>query len=163
MMLRRFLADARGAAAVEMALMLPFLLTLMFGGFEIGNYFWSEHKVVEGVRAGVRYASRQPIDTLCPTQNSTTLANIQNVTRTGKLDSTAAPLVPGWTANSQVTVTVRCASYVSTGIYSTLGTQGATVTVSTNGVAHPSLFKALGVVTSGYALNAWSSAPVIGI
>ncbi len=165
MSLRTFLVHETGAAAVEMALVTPMLLALMFGGLEIGHYFWSEHKAIEGVRAGVRYAGRLPMSTVCPTVgsvDSTTVANIKNVARTGKLATDAAPLVPGWT-NAQVDVTIRCGTYLSTGIYTSLGGQGATVTVASNGLTYPSLFKALGVITSSYRLNAWSSGAVIGI
>lgn len=165
MILRRFFADASGAAAVEMALVTPMLLALMFGGLEAGHYFWSEHKAVEGVRAGVRYAERLPMSTVCPSTGSvdaTTLSNIRTVARTGSLVSTTTPLVTGWT-DAQVTVTIRCGTYLSTGIYTTLGGQGATVTVASNGLAYPSLFKALSGITTSYTLNAWSSGAVIGI
>ena len=37
----RFLSDTRGAAAVEMALMLPLLLALLFVGFEGGYFLWN--------------------------------------------------------------------------------------------------------------------------
>lgn len=148
-----------------MALVTPMLLTLMFGGFEAGHFLWSEHKAIEGVRAGVRYASRLPITTVCPasgTVPSSVVDNIKNVTRTGKLATNAAPIVPGWT-NAQVTVTFRCGTYLSTGIYATLGGQGATVTVASNNLYYPSIFKTLGVIDATYKLNAWSSAAVIGI
>ena len=88
--------------------------------------------------------------------------NIKNVTRTGRLVTNTPPVVPGWT-NGQVTVTFNCGSYLSTGIYTTLGGQGATVTVASTNLAYPSLFKALGVIDTSYNLNAWSSAAVIGI
>ena len=162
---RRFLGDRSGAAGVEMALVTPMLLTIMFAGFEAGHFLWSEHKAIEGVRAGVRYASRLPITTVCPTSgsvDSAVVTDIKNITRTGKLAATAAPVVPGWT-NDQVTVTFRCGTYLSTGIYATLGGQGATVTVASNNLAYPSLFKTLGVIDASYRLNAWSSAAVIGI
>jgi Flp pilus assembly protein TadG len=162
---RSFLRAQSGAVAVEMALVTPMLLVLMFGGFEVGHFLWSEHKAIEGVRAGVRYASRLPITTVCPTAGavpSSTVDNIKNVTRTGKLAANAAPVVPGWT-NNQVTVTFRCGTYLSTGIYTTLGGQGATVTVASNNLAYPSLFNTLGVIDASYRLNAWSSAAVIGI
>ena len=169
MRVRRFIMDDSATAAVEMALMVPMLLTLMFVMMEAGLYFWTEHKVVEAVRGGVRYASRLPYSSLCPTASSATLADIANVTRTGTLDTTAAPVVPGWTSNANVTVTPLCTagSFVSTGIYTTLVTtgvpNGATVTVSTTNVAYPSIFNALGLITTSYNVNAWSSAAVIGI
>jgi Flp pilus assembly protein TadG len=47
-----------GSAAVEMALIAPIFLFLMFGSFDLGNYFMSEHKLVKSVRDAARYASR---------------------------------------------------------------------------------------------------------
>ena len=41
--------DCRGAAAAEMAMVLPLLLALMFGVTELGRYFWSEHVLLKGV------------------------------------------------------------------------------------------------------------------
>ena len=40
---RNFLCSVRGAAAAEMALILPLLFILLFGGFEAGHYVWSHH------------------------------------------------------------------------------------------------------------------------
>jgi TadE-like protein len=62
--LSAFLRDERGAAAAEMALMTPLLLILMFAPFELGNFYWSQHKVTKGVRDAARFAARQPFDTL---------------------------------------------------------------------------------------------------
>ena len=45
---RPFLRDARGAAAAEMALMLPLLVVMLFVTFEGGYFLWNEHKVVTG-------------------------------------------------------------------------------------------------------------------
>ena len=64
---RSFFANETGAVAAEMALVTPMLIVLMFAGFEAGHFLWSEHKAVEGVRAGVRYASRLPLTEVCPT------------------------------------------------------------------------------------------------
>lgn len=160
---RSFLADDTGAVAAEMALMTPMLIVLMFAGFEAGHFLWSEHKAVEGVRAAVRYASRLPLTEVCPTPPAAMITNVAAVARTGKLDTTAVPLVPGWSNNNQVTVTFNCGTYLATGIYTTYGANGATVTVSTNNLSYPSLFQTLGVITSSTNLNARSSAAVIGI
>lgn len=159
----RFRRDQLGTAGAEMALVMPFLMVLIFAGFEAGHFFWSEHKVIEGVRGGVRYASRLPMTSVCPSANSTTLGNIAQITRTGKLDTTATPLVSGWSNNNQVTVTITCGGYLSTGIYTTYGGNGATVTVAANELYYPSLLNSLGLLTTSYKLNAWSSAAVIGI
>jgi Flp pilus assembly protein TadG len=165
MIVHRFLGDTRGAAAVEMALVMPILMALMFGGLEAGHYFWTEHKALEGVRAGARYAARLPMSTVCPSSGgipAQTITDIKNVTRTGKLDANAAPVVPGWTA-AKVSVNFHCGTFLSSGIYTTLGGQGATVTVASSNLTYPSLMGALGFIRSTAKLSAASNAPVIGI
>ncbi|HEU0311065.1 MAG TPA: TadE family protein [Sphingomicrobium sp.] len=52
-------SDGSGAAAAEMALVLPLLLTLMMGSVELGSYIYNEHILVKAVRDGARYAARQ--------------------------------------------------------------------------------------------------------
>jgi hypothetical protein len=83
------LRSDRATAGAEMALVAPMLIVLMFGSFELGNYFLSEHVVVKAVRDGARYASRMPIAAYsCPaTVDSTVNGQIRNVTRTGQVAS----------------------------------------------------------------------------
>ena len=57
--LSALLGCRRAAAAAEMALVLPLLLTLMFGALEVGNYFMNEHTLLKAVRSGARFAARQ--------------------------------------------------------------------------------------------------------
>jgi hypothetical protein len=52
---RRFLGTA-GAAAVEFALVTPFLLLLIFGGIDFGNFFNSSQGIAAATRAGAEYA-----------------------------------------------------------------------------------------------------------
>ena len=60
---RRLARDVHAAAAAELALVLPLLLIIMFGSFEIGNYFLNEHILVKAVRDGARVAgSRRRFD-----------------------------------------------------------------------------------------------------
>ena len=76
-MLRRLLRQSSGAAAVEMALVTPLLMVLMFGSMELGYYFYSQHVVTKAVRDGARFASRQGFDKYnCPDRsiNSTVKA-----------------------------------------------------------------------------------------
>jgi Flp pilus assembly protein TadG len=163
---RSYLCDERATAAAEMALVLPMLLVLLFGGLEAGHYFWSEHKAIEAVRNGARYASRLPVTTVCPTSGTAAAAisDVALMTRTGQLaSSTATPVVPGWSNNNQVTVTFNCGGFVSTGIYASYGSAAPTVQVSTTNLTYPSLFEALGVITSSATLNASASTAVIGI
>ncbi|MBH0112571.1 pilus assembly protein [Novosphingobium sp. YJ-S2-02] len=163
----RLLRDTTAAAAAEMALMVPLLVLILFSAFEAGHFFWTEHKVVEAVRNGARYASRLPMSDVCPTSGTTT-SNIALYTRTGQLtDSSASPVVPGWSNNNQVTVTIACDSYLDTGIYTSLagvGTgKGATVTVAAASLTYPSLFETLGLFESSLNLNASASTAVIGL
>jgi Flp pilus assembly protein TadG len=164
-MIRRFFLDRSGSAAAEFALSLPMMLALMFGGFEAGHFFWTEHKLVKAVRDGARYASRLNVNDLCNgatvVMSDDTEDLIRNVTATGSIAGGASK-VPGWDP-SDVTVTVGCQAFVDTGIYTDLGGAGPMVTVSTGGVAYPSLFSALGFVSSNIQLGARSSAAVAGL
>lgn len=161
-----FFGCTRGAAAAEMALILPLLIVILFGGFEAGAYFWTEHKVVKGVRDGARYAARQPFTAYsgCTAPTGTTLTNIRNLTRTGRLSGGTAK-VYGW-VDTDVTVTVACQapvanSYTSSGVYATEATGAIHVTVSTT-VNYPSLFGTLGFDTTGAVVRASSNAAVMG-
>jgi len=167
MTLRTFLRDSSGAAAVEMALITPMLIVLLFGGSEAGHFVWTQHKLTEAVRDGARFASRLSVFDVCNGATSTladpNLARVKLLTRTGQLTNTnVLPVVRGWTAG-QVTVTVSCQAFVNTGIYTQLGQAGPVVTVAATNVTYPSLFGALGNITRGVTLNARSSAAVIGI
>jgi len=165
----RLYRDERGTAATEMALLVPLLVLLLFGGFEAGHFVWTQHKLVEAVRDGARFAGRLNINDLCDgdtvVMSSDTEDAIKLITRTGQLASTTArPKVPGWTA-AEVDVTVACdaAEFVNTGLYSDLGYNGPIVRVSAQNVPYPSLFNSLGIIDTTFALSASSNAPVIGL
>jgi hypothetical protein len=167
MTMRRFLCDETGSAATEFALILPMLILLLFMGSEAGHFVWTQHKLTEGVRNGVRYASRLPIDKLCDGGTSVLanpeLASIVEITRTGRVgDGQALAAVPGWTA-SNVTVEVSCEAFVGTGIYTDLNAPGPIVTVRANNVPYPSLFKALGRLPGTIRLNARANTAGIGL
>ena len=161
--LRHFGRDNRGAAGAEMALILPMLMALMFGGFEAGAYFWTEHKVIKGVRDGARFAARQPFAG-CASPTGTRLTQIQNLTRTGQLTG-GTPKVSGW-ANGDVIVTVTCVApvangYSASGLYKAQSGGAPHVTVSTR-IAYPSLFQSLGFDTEGVVVRASANAAVTG-
>jgi Flp pilus assembly protein TadG len=163
----RPLADQRGGASVEMALMVPLLVVLLFGGFEAGHFVWTQHKLAEAVRDGARFASRLSINDLCDgsssAMTSATEDEIKLLTRTGQLASTSAiAKVPGWT-DAEVEVSVSCEAFVDTGIYTELGAAGAVVTVTADDVTYPSLFNSLGIIDTTFELSAKSNAPVIGL
>lgn len=158
--------DRSGAAAAELALILPLLIAIMFGGFEAGTYLWAEHKVIKGVRDGARFAARQPFSVYagCSAPTGALLNQIQNLTRTGQLSGGTTKIL-GWT-NAQVTVSVICQApvantYTSGGLYESQAGGAIHVTVSTI-VNYPSLFDTLGFDTAGAVIRSSANAAVMG-
>ena len=167
----RIRTEQAGAAAAEMALVAPMLITLMFGSFELGNYFLSEHALAKAVRDGARYATRIPITNYsCPSGSASGSitggeTEIKNVTRTGSIDASADPRLSYWTSNiNTVFVTVKCVSPSTyTGIYSS-GMPGDIPVVTVRAaVNYPSLFARVGLANTSLSLNAESEAAVVGI
>lgn len=160
----RLAADRAGTAAAEMALVMPLLLVLMFGTFELGYYFLSEHVVQKAVRDAARYAARLPMTdypACVPTTDAE--AQIQRVARTGRPDNGGAPQrLQGWSANAMTTVTLTC---VPTGTYTGIYTEfptGVTVVKVSASVPYPTLFGMMGLGTSSLQLNAASESAVYG-
>ena len=54
---KEFGNDERGAAIIEMAVILPVLLAIGLGVIEFGNVIYSQHLIFNGVRDGARYAA----------------------------------------------------------------------------------------------------------
>ena len=170
-LLARLRADGAGAAGAEMALVAPFLITLMFGSFEVGKYFWDEHIVVKAVRDGARFAGRQSFASMpCPSGPAANEAQIKNVVMYGKPTVTAsdAPRLNYWTDPATVTVTIAC--------YDNAGTDGARVydgvysdrsvvprVTVTARVPYSPIVGAVLSLNGGANLNADSQATVFGI
>lgn len=162
MRIRRLLFDRTAAAAAEMAMILPILLILIFGAFELGNYFLSEHVVAKGVRDASRYAARLPISNFdCASGTMTDPTPVQRLARTGQPDGTTARLVD-WTADNMTSVTVTCdTSGTYTGIYTNLSMGVPIVTVSAT-VPYATLFGLVGLGPTTLNLNASQEAAVTG-
>jgi hypothetical protein len=171
--IRAFIRDQSGVAAAEMALMVPLLVGIMFGSFEMGHFFWSEHTVIKGVRDGARFASRQRFakfscgqaDILLGDGSNTTdttfVDQVKNLVRTGGVAGTALPKVRGW-ENSHITVSVSCpATAINTGIYRNMANAPRVTIVAQ--VPYPSLFQTLGFISDGLNLNAQSQSAVMGL
>lgn len=157
-----FLCNQSAAASVELALCLPFLMALIFGSMEGGNYMLTEHKVIKGVRDGARYAARlsyTTYDCAAGTVNATAENAIKNVTRTG-LPSGGAVRINGWD-NADISVTLSCDDTTSTGLYRDLGT-APRVLVATR-VPYPSVLGLLGFNTNGAVVRAQAQAAVMGV
>jgi Flp pilus assembly protein TadG len=163
MLARSFRRCERGGSAAEFALILPFLVVLMFGGLELGYYFYSQHQVVKGVRDGARYASRQSFVALnCDSRTvpGGLETKIKEVTITGRV-SDGASRVPGWEPKD-VTVWLTCpTTAITTGIYA--GETNAPQINIVAAVAYRSLFAGVGIIDDTYTLNASQQAAVMGI
>lgn len=156
----------RAAAAAEMAMVTPFLIILMFGSFELGNYFLSEHVVAKAVRDGARYASRRALtDFSCPSTVATDVIDkTRNLTRTGQVTTGGTARLTNWTAATTVSVTLSCTA-ISGGNYSGIYHGMANlpkVKVSAT-VPYNSLFNDLGFTSSSLSLVSESEAAVQGI
>ena len=165
---RRLTADRAGTAAAEMALVAPMLIVLMFGTFELGHYFLSEHVVQKSVRDAARYAARLPLtDYPSCTPTAGAEQQIQKIARYGHPSPETSPSVinqrlQGWTANDMTTVTVACdTSGTYTGIYTDFPGGVPIVTVSAS-VPYPSLFGMMGIPAPTLTLNARSQSAVFG-
>ena len=169
----RLLGEEGGAAAAEMALIVPLLLILGMGAVELGNYFLDEHRLVKAVRDGARYAARQDFSNFagCNTTAAdvpTTLKNnVKSIVQTGLL-SGGTDLLPHW-ATATFTVQTTCNSTAGTqtlgGIYT--GTTGAAppavVTVTATVPYAPVASLGFGFKATGYNLYAQEQAPVTGV
>ena len=156
--------DDGATAAAETVLVLPLIFSLLFGAFELGNYFLTEHKVVKAVRDGARYAARQPYADYPGCSPSQGLIDrTRNVTRTGQVADGGTPRVNTWTNAATITVTTTCnTSGTYTGIYlnSAIGTPVVTVAAT---VPYTPLLAQLGLANVSLGLNARSHAAVTAI
>ena len=171
--IRHLLKSTSGAAAAELALLLPLLTLLMFGGMEMGGYLWAEHQVIKSVRNGVRFAGRQDFANFeCDaTDVGSADTAVRNLVRTGTIDGTGEPIVREWQAATDgITIGVACqtdADYSTTGIYAdmsgtdTPAVESARLVEIEVTLPYPSLFADLGYL-DGRNITASAQSPVVG-
>ena len=172
---KRLFKCTRAAAAAEMALALPFLLVLICGCAELGNYFLNEHRLVKAVRDGARYAARQDISyfTGCSgNPGGTVVADTQNVVMTGVLSGGNDYLPNRATGTVAVTI-VGCSTTVGsgatalgglyTGVKNSGGTLvGAPVVKVDASLPYQPIIHAFGFSGLGLTINASEQAAVMG-
>lgn len=163
-------SNQNGAAAAEMALVVPLLGTIMFGSLELGKYFWDEHLVVTAVRDGARYAARQNFATMPCGGTATNEAQIKNLVRYGKTTVTVTdkPRLNYWTSDTTIFVTITCYANAGVGgtrVYNGLYTARPNVPVVRVRAAVPyaSIVGSGFFRSAGLTLNAYSEATVMGI
>ncbi|NTZ41953.1 pilus assembly protein [Altererythrobacter sp. SALINAS58] len=167
MILRAFLTCQKGAAAAEMALILPLSLLLIFAGLESGHYFYAQHQLVKAVRDGARFGGRHPFDEInCRSGgyiSPTLVADVRAVTLTGVL-SGGSEGRSGWDADEltfDVSVTCPISPQATTGIYE--AAEPAPVINISATIGYKSLFKGLGVISDSASLRAEQNAVVMGV
>jgi Flp pilus assembly protein TadG len=169
----RLVRCTSGAAAAEMAFVIPLILVLTCGCLELGNYFLDEHRLVKAVRDGARYAARQDISnfTACSgNAGGTVVADTQKVVLTGLLSGGSSILPKTGSATIAVTVDHCTTSVNSTalnGIYSGIkngsGTVvGAPVVKVSASIPYQSVMRSFGFNGFGLTLNAQQQAAVMG-
>lgn len=174
--LSALIRQSGGAAAAEMALITPLLLTIMFGSVEMGNYFMNEHALIKAVRDGARFAARKPFTNFSGCSATATdvpatlKSDVLTLVRKGTLDSTKADRLMNWDdAKVSFSVKSTCATSASGqtfgGIYSgnSVGTANAGPVVIVSAVVpyRPILgYKLIGLNLN---LRANEQAAVVGI
>jgi Flp pilus assembly protein TadG len=162
-----------GAAAAEMALVMPLLLTILIGSVELGHYFYNEHILVKAVRDGARYAARQGFSNYdCSGEPNTTVRdNTRELVQTSLLSGGTDRIV-NW-ADATITVTETCEATATDmsnsteamiGIYDELSLGGAPIVrVSATIPYTPVIGAPFGFSGVGINLNASQEAAVMGI
>lgn len=164
--------DRGAAAAAEMALVLPLLLTIMFSSLELGNYFMNEHTLAKAVRNGARFAARQSFADYpdCSTVSTTARDSTRNVVMNGYL-SGGSVITPNIQA-ADVDVTTSCTTTAGgetmSGIYEGRDVDGdgntdAQIVVVDASVDYRPVISAFGFTGIGFKLNAKSEAAVTGL
>jgi TadE-like protein len=90
--LSRLHRDKTGTSVLELAVILPVLLSMGFGAMEFGNIIYRQHLIVNGVRDAARYAASLRFQPANPTINDT---KIKNIAVYGS-DAAGTARVPGW-------------------------------------------------------------------
>lgn len=101
---------ARGAAMVELAIILMLLVMLFMGITELGRALFFQHKLTKAAESGARYLGRswQAVDLATCTEATgwnAGVASAGNMAAFGNVTGTGEPMIPGFAA-ADVTATV---------------------------------------------------------
>lgn len=152
-----FWLDERGGPAAEMALMLPLLMALLFGGMEGGFFFWREHQIVKVAREGARYGARQSMANFKCSDGS-----VSTDVKT-KIETMVASNLAGTTTVTAKTVT-PCITGSSTGLYAgrTAGETGAPILVVNLTQNYRGIFATM-ILPSDMQISATAQSAVMGL
>jgi hypothetical protein len=86
----------RGQAVVELAVQIPIMLALLFGGVQIGRVYYIYHTLQKAVRGGAGLLARSGNVDYCNVSDAT-LADARNFIIYGNLQGVGPPVVEGLT------------------------------------------------------------------
>jgi Flp pilus assembly protein TadG len=137
--LNRLRKDNSGLSVIELAVVLPVVMTIGLGVMEFGNLIYRQHLIINGVRDAARYASGRPYDAANATQTATITSAAQNIATTGAVSSGTNRI--SWWGSGTVSVTYTtiangATSCGSTRCYRPIG-DVPVVTVSTSVAYQP--------------------------
>ncbi|HEY4545093.1 MAG TPA: TadE/TadG family type IV pilus assembly protein [Pedomonas sp.] len=159
----RLCASRSGSAAVELALLLPFLTALLFGAIELGRYFLGEHILISAVRDGTRFAARQPVSEM-PCGGPPALgkaAQVRSLVRFGNVSASGAPRLGYWTTDTGIEITITCTPGPWSGLYAQHPQGAAVVTVSAS-IPYVPLLAGLGLRVPSLHVRAQAQSAVMG-
>lgn len=90
------LRDARGQISVEMAFLVPVLLLILFGAFELGRLYYTYHSLQKALRGGAGVLARASNVNYCDTGDPA-LTDIKNMIVFGNLQGSGDPVIQGLT------------------------------------------------------------------
>ena len=171
--LLRFVQDTRGVAAVEMVMLMPVSVLMLFITMEAGHYLYVEHALIQNLRAAARFGGRQSLvafnctgvlgDTALPTSGTlgTIGTNIKTLARFGELSPAtgAVPPIKTWDA-AEVSIVYGCTANTK-GIYKTLAYAPYVKVYGTP--EYPTLFGSMTGFTGALRLYAKQQAVVVGL
>ena len=112
--MRKYQHQQQGAALIELALSIPFMIMLSMIVIEFGRALYEYNTVTKSVRDAARYLSTNTPNTLCP--------DAQNLVVYGTTTAGSQPLAPGLKTSA-----VSC-SWQTTGALPLINTVTVTVT-----------------------------------
>ncbi|GGF14307.1 hypothetical protein GCM10011611_20100 [Aliidongia dinghuensis] len=144
MSLRHLLHRDEGAVAVELALISPFLLLLLFAIYDFGTLFVNDMEVIHATQAAATYARKAYI-----VNGSVTLSNIQSAA------TTSTPLTVTISADPHRSALVWCGAPASDG-NSVLTDSGKSPPCPSGDLTFLSI---VGTAPSQSTLGSWSGFP----
>ncbi len=112
---QRLLRAREGVASVELVLILPICVLMLFGTIEVGRLLFDFHAASKTVRDATRYLTRIKDTNFfsdCPAVTVNNAAaeviNAKNLALRGSIDTSKPYLLGYWTDANSISVTVSC-------------------------------------------------------